>query len=153
MHYNLYKQAFITQKDNAKKRKIEFCFAYEEWVAWWEANLGPDWFKKRGCRRGQYVMARNGDKGPYAAGNVRCVTTEINKKEQAANGLSGIKKGQMVGEKHHQARLCEQDIKTLRTSKLNPHVLAKQFAIDVVSVKRIQRGDSWKHLNYKYPPI
>jgi hypothetical protein len=69
---------FLVHKRSAKERHIGFKFTYEEWVAWWETNLGPDWINKRGCKRGQYVMARKGDKGPYAPWNVECVTCSEN---------------------------------------------------------------------------
>jgi hypothetical protein len=69
---------FAQHRRDSKKRKIEFNFSFEEWCVWWEANLGPDWFRKRGSKRGQYVMARLGDKGPYNPKNVKCITSEGN---------------------------------------------------------------------------
>lgn len=68
------RQAFLMQRWCAeKKRGIKFQFTYEEWVAWWEKHLGPDWFEKRGPQFNKYVMARYGDKGPYAPWNVKCI--------------------------------------------------------------------------------
>ncbi len=46
------KDAFWLQKHKSKKRGIEFLFTFEEWVNWWETQLGPDWFKKRGRKKG-----------------------------------------------------------------------------------------------------
>ena len=76
-----YYTAFKRQKSHAIKRGIYFRFTFEEWTAWWEENLGPDWFKKRGRRKGQYVMARFEDKGIYTWWNVRCATVEENRKD------------------------------------------------------------------------
>jgi hypothetical protein len=53
-------------------------FSFEEWVTWWEDNLGPDWIRKRGHRADQYVMARNLDRGDYEPGNVYCATASKN---------------------------------------------------------------------------
>jgi hypothetical protein len=62
----------------ARTRGIEWCFEYDQWVAWWVKHAGHDWMKKRGRRKGQYCMARRGDKGPYAPGNVDCISVSKN---------------------------------------------------------------------------
>ena len=54
-----YRHAFCAQRYIAGLRGIAFHFSFEEWCQWWESNLGPDWFKKRGRQMGQYVMGRN----------------------------------------------------------------------------------------------
>lgn len=69
------RNAFITQRADAKRRGIEFLFTFEEWLAIWQDS--GKW-EHRGPRTGQYVMARFGDKGPYAVGNVRICTTGEN---------------------------------------------------------------------------
>lgn len=86
-----YYNAFNNHRQNAKKRGIEFHFAYEEWIAWWKQHLGSTWHKKRGFKAGGYVMARNKDKGPYSCNNVSCMLREDNLRDQARNGLSGAK--------------------------------------------------------------
>lgn len=63
------------------QRGLEFQFTFEEWVAWWEKHLGPDWHSKRGRRSDQYVMGRWYDDGPYAAHNVKCITAAENHRE------------------------------------------------------------------------
>ena len=73
---------YTQQKRNAKGRSIEFDFTYEEWCLWWKKHLGDDWMKKRGCRKGQYVMARYYDDGPYSAYNVKCILAEHNHLER-----------------------------------------------------------------------
>jgi len=67
---NPQRRAYLGQKYGAKNRGIEFHFTFEEWAKWWENHLGPNWFKMRGTKRGQYVMARKGDKGSYHPNNV-----------------------------------------------------------------------------------
>ena len=63
---------------NAKKRGIAFLLTWEEWLQIWTES---GHFHERGCRKGQYVMARFGDKGPYAVGNVKIVPVEQNSSE------------------------------------------------------------------------
>lgn len=67
-------QAFRAQYHGAKRRKIPFNFSLLGWRLWWQVELtkiGPE--AKRGKARDCYVMARIRDRGPYEAGNVRCV--------------------------------------------------------------------------------
>ncbi len=63
----------------AKKRSIEFLLTFEEWLKIW---VDSGHYFERGCRKGQYVMVRKGDNGPYAVGNVRITTVEENRAEQ-----------------------------------------------------------------------
>lgn len=58
-------QKFNRQRTSAKIRGIDFNFSFNEWLEWW----GDD-FALRGCKKGQLVMARNNDTGPYHPDNV-----------------------------------------------------------------------------------
>lgn len=73
---------FSLQKHTAKKRGIEWCFTFEEWLAVW-VNSGR--LAQRGRRPDDYVMARNGDVGPYSAGNVRIIRMRENCAEVHVN--------------------------------------------------------------------
>ena len=69
---------YQTQYDNAKYhaihiRNIEWKFTYDSWVAWWGDDIA-----NRGPRKGQLVMARYKDQGPYHPDNVRKATAEEN---------------------------------------------------------------------------
>ena len=72
----IYYTQFNNHRQNAYKRDIEFQFTYEEWVAWWGDDID-----KRGKSKGQFVMARNGDIGPYHPDNVRKATCSENVSE------------------------------------------------------------------------
>lgn len=78
---------FQNQRSSAKRRKIEFNLTFEEWLNWW-CESGH--LHERGPRREQYCMARYNDSGPYALGNIKCVTTNDNRIE----GLTGNKNRQ-----------------------------------------------------------
>lgn len=65
-------------KWNAEKGGVSFDISLEDWVGWWEEQLGPDWLRKRGPRRGQYVMGRLNNSGSFKLGNIRCVRSTQN---------------------------------------------------------------------------
>ncbi len=75
--------AYDDQRTNAKKRAVPFLLTFEQWLKIWvdSGNLNL-----RGCRRGQYVMARIGDEGSYIIGNVRIIRMEDNQSERWTRG-------------------------------------------------------------------
>lgn len=72
------KTKYSAHRYDAERRGIEFLLTFEEWVKIW---LDSGHFHERGTRKGQYVMARFGDAGPYSVGNVRITTVEENHSE------------------------------------------------------------------------
>ena len=67
------------QQVNARVRGIPFLMTFDQWWSIWERS--GHWHK-RGRKRGQYVMARYGDRGGYEVGNVRIVTVRENHAER-----------------------------------------------------------------------
>lgn len=76
------RKAFSTARGVAKYRGIAWNFTFEEWLKVWQESGKWD---QRGCRRGQYVMARHGDVGPYELGNVSICLAEDNRAERNRN--------------------------------------------------------------------
>jgi|SRR6188472_2718416 hypothetical protein len=70
--------AYTTHKHHAKLRDVPFLLTFDEWCTIWRES-GK--FTERGHCKGQYVMARTGDAGPYAVGNVRIATVSDNHAE------------------------------------------------------------------------
>ena len=68
-----YNNKFLDHRLHAKKRGIEWQFTYEEWINWWGDDIA-----NRGPRKGQLVMARFNDSGPYHPNNVQKLTVEEN---------------------------------------------------------------------------
>lgn len=62
---------YVSHRGHAQGRGIAFEFTFDEWWQIWESS--GRW-AERGIRRGQYVMARFGDQGAYAIGNVEIIT-------------------------------------------------------------------------------
>ncbi len=77
-----FEKAYKQHRKNAARRKIDFLLTLEEWTAIW---VESGHWAERGCRRGQYVMARIGDQGPYAVGNVKIISTSENIREMFLN--------------------------------------------------------------------
>jgi len=63
------------QRSAAKRRKIPFLFTFSEWLIVWEMS-GK--FDERGKEKDQFVMARNGDTGPYSLENVEIISSWAN---------------------------------------------------------------------------
>ncbi len=81
-------------------RGVEFLFTFEGWKDWWIAT--GKW-EQRGKLRGQFVMRRHGDVGPYSIDNVFCGVTEENVRDgnlgkeitiETRNKISASNKGQ-----------------------------------------------------------
>lgn len=72
------KQAFKSQITTSKKRNIAFLLTFDEWTKIW--NDSGHWHE-RGRRLGEYHMARFGDKGPYAVGNVSIIPGSKNRSD------------------------------------------------------------------------
>lgn len=63
------------QHKNAKARGVGWELTFRQWVSIWEAS-GKEHLRGRGA--GRYCMARIGDSGPYAIGNVEIVSNAQN---------------------------------------------------------------------------
>lgn len=87
------KRAYRAHRYNAKQRNTSFLLSFEEWLSVWKAS---GHLHERGCRRGQYVMARHKDRGPYAIGNVKIIRHSVNVTE----GQLGKSKPSLIGNTH-----------------------------------------------------
>lgn len=83
-----YLKEYTGQKKMAHYRNIPFELTYKQWMSIWTKS-GK--LQQRGRKRGQYVMARKGDKGAYSKGNVRIITNTENQNE----AILGKKRGPM----------------------------------------------------------
>ena len=79
---------FNKQRRHAADRRIPFLLTFAEWLAIWQRS---GHLHERGCRKGQFVMSRKGDVGPYSIGNVRIIRHEDNAAEQKASAATRAK--------------------------------------------------------------
>lgn len=76
-------RAYQDQRRSAKnRRKVPFELTFTEWMWLW---LSSGYWDQRGNKRDDYVMARIGDQGPYAVGNVFFQTVAENAREGNLN--------------------------------------------------------------------
>ena len=66
---------YSAQKGMAKQRGISWEMDFYQWLQIWE-DSGQ--LHNRGVRKGQWVMCRPNDTGPYSPENVRIVRVETN---------------------------------------------------------------------------
>lgn len=137
---DMVKKAFNAQRAQARQRGIEFQFDYWAWTNWWEEQLGPDWFKKRGNIKGKFVMARYGDEGPYKPANVKCITFETNSLDKVPNGKTTF------GAKHPMVKLSEIEALSIKRSKESIKTLVERFGVTRTTIQDIRKGRRWKHL-------
>lgn len=93
----MWRQKYYFHKRAAELRGIEFLFTFDEWLTTWEQS---GHLHERGCRKGQYVMARLGDRGPYAVGNVKIITCQQNNRETDKAKLGHPRNKFFAGFKH-----------------------------------------------------
>ncbi len=78
---------YCAHRSNAKYRRISWYFTYVSWRKLWaESGYWP----KRGNGPNDYVMARFGDKGPYASWNVKIITQHKNSTEGHLGNLRSL---------------------------------------------------------------
>ena len=85
----VWKPKCYAHRSLAKGRGIPFLMTFEQWLQIWESS---DHLHERGRRRGQYVMARYGDRGAYEVG--RIITVEKNGAEMEHPGREPSRQGQ-----------------------------------------------------------
>ena len=74
--------AYRYQRNRATARGIAWEFDFDSWLKVW---VGSGFLHLRGRGVGCYVMARNGDVGPYSASNVQIITYEKNARDARTN--------------------------------------------------------------------
>jgi hypothetical protein len=73
---NILKHKYSVQRTSAINRGIDWQFTYDTWIEWWGKDIA-----NRGRLKGQLVMARYNDIGPYHPDNVRKATCSENNSE------------------------------------------------------------------------
>jgi hypothetical protein len=127
------RRKFSHQRHTAKERGIEWALTYDEWLFWWEQT---GHFHERGCRRGQYVMARIGDVGPYSLENILCLRIDQNSVLPVHSSHPG--------EAHPRARLTWEQVRAIRESELLYRDLATLYGVSRSMIRKIRAGSRWK---------
>jgi hypothetical protein len=88
------KGKYNIHKENSKRRGIEFLLSFNEWYDFW---LQSCHWHERGTKKGQYVMARHNDIGPYQLGNISIITNAENTRSASLGIKSCNFKGSIKG--------------------------------------------------------
>jgi hypothetical protein len=125
---------FRWHKGTAAQRGIPFLLSFDEWWSIWERS--GRWHQ-RGCRRGHYCMARNGDVGAYVTGNVKIIPCEKNNSEghlgRSGNAKIGPLSARLIRRKYARGGKTQRD-------------LAGEFGIARSTVSNIVAGRLWANL-------
>jgi hypothetical protein len=149
---SFYKQAYWAHKQGAKSRNIEFLLTFEEWLQIWQ-DSGQ--LENRGRGSSEYCMARFGDKGPYAIGNVKIITNAENISEGHWKKMSeSHKKALLIANKkpksiehrkklsdfHKTNELAKENLRKIQQSKIGkPVTLEARRNLSKGQLKRIAR--------------
>ena len=87
------------------------------------------------------VAHGDGDPGNNAAGNLRWSTAWQNEADKREHGTA------MIGERHHQAKLTEQDVRAIRASAEAGALLARRYGVTPSAVCSIRKRRTWAHLS------
>jgi hypothetical protein len=104
------KKKFTIHKSRAKDKGTGFELTFEQWLNIW---LESGHWHERGKKKGQYVMSRKGDVGPYAIDNVYINTHANNireawlgrKRGPASNEHKELNRISQLGKKQSQATI------------------------------------------------
>lgn len=111
----LYRSQYHNARYCAKERNIDWQFTYDTWIEWWGDDI-----VNRGPYKGQLVMARNGDIGPYHPDNVTKKTCNEN--------CSEGNKGKIVSEATKNKLRARIPSRGNLGKKLSPESNAKRIA-------------------------
>ena len=134
--WRAYKEAIY----HSNERGIRFLFSFAGWCSRWEEELGSDWFSMRGRCRGQYVMARFMDHGPYTPWNVKICLAQQNCTDRKRNGVS------TAGIKHWQAKITDEQAKAIFLAVGSESQIGRKYGIHAATVGDIKRGKTWSHV-------
>ena len=105
---------FVAQRMQARRRGIDFFLTFDEWMGIW-AQSGL--LSERGKGIGKYNMARFGDTGPYAVGNVFIMRHEENTREGSIGRTLSPASREKVAASKRGKKLSAKCIETLRVAK------------------------------------
>jgi hypothetical protein len=133
---------YSVHKACAKRRGIAFELTFEEWFEIWEVS---GHFEKRGRSRHEYHMARHGDRGAYAVGNVKIITASQNIKE--IKGKKGRKMPPRSAE--HRRKISEANTGKKASAKTRKKlsVMRKGVKMNLSAEERARRSVAITKLN------
>lgn len=152
------REAYRSHKSRAVSYGIPFLLTFYEWAAIWEES---GHLLERGRKKGQYVMARFGDTGPYSTDNVKIITNADNIREAHVGkegywkgkkdpSLSKYQKVRMKGTRNPSSKLTPQQVLEIwrlgNIEGISQRSIAESYPITQTSVGKILRGISYSEI-------
>jgi hypothetical protein len=149
------KQIYQAQRYMALRRGIAFNLTYDEWLCWWQDQLGPAWRKYRGRRAHDYVMGRIGDQGPYELGNIICITAAQNSEQRRKFPKQRLRLDE-TGKRVY-TKLDANKAKKIYQAKGTQNEIARQFGcsarlVRMIKAKQILGNEQMTREAVKLPP-
>lgn len=108
------KNRYRQQKSNAQRRGIVWQFTYLSWLEWWAGD-----FKDRGLNKGQLMMCRYGDSGPYHPGNCYKGSPSDNVQDAWDKRRGVMEKKEGAGTQEHYTTCGIEPIEIIMKNKLD----------------------------------
>lgn len=137
------KQQFWNHKQRAKRKGISFELTFAQWLKIW---LHSGHYYEKGTKRGQYVMSRFNDIGPYSIDNVKIQTVGENTKEAFMTNNSNFIRPRLGAENHFYGRKhteeTKQKIKIARAKQSWTPESRKKVS-ETMKKRRAEAGANW----------
>lgn len=144
--FNMMRLRYREHRHGAKRRGVPFLISFEEWATiWYESGRWED----RGVHRGQYVMARNGDVGAYAVGNVSIILATQNRTDSKVTDARRAQSSQ-PGENNPRAKLTARQVSHIRriykprSKQYGSGALGRAYGVDADTILDIIHGRLWR---------
>ncbi len=111
---------------------------FRAWLAIWKKS--GHWHE-RGLKKGQYVMGRYGDKGPYDIGNVKIISNLENTLESNLGRKHTSEACANMGNSHRGRKVSEETRQKIRETNIRTY--ADPAVRERVAAVRVNKG--WGH--------
>jgi hypothetical protein len=137
------KRQFWNHQQRAKRKGIPFLLTFDEWCKIW---LDSGHYYNKGTKRGQYVMSRFNDAGPYSIDNVKIQTVGENTKEAFTINNSNFIKPRLGKDNHFFGhKHTEQSIEKIKIARAKQvwTAEAKRKVSETMKRRRAEAGANW----------
>lgn len=137
------KQQYWNHQQRAKRKGISFQLTFDQWLKIW---LDSGHYYNKGTKRGQYVMSRYNDVGPYSVDNVKIQTVGENTKEAFTTNNSDFIKPRYGIENHFYGRKHTEETKQkikLARAKQSWTPESRKKVSETMKKRRAEAGVNW----------
>lgn len=89
---------------------------------------------------GMHAAHHNGIRTDNRAENLSWKTAEQNERDKREHGVA------LLGERHHQHKLSEEEVKVIRNSPQRGSVLAERYGVSQTTISSVRHRKTWRHI-------